>query len=399
MLSKNHPIILFIDRTGFSVYQDVLTNIPRFNFTPDIVDNLDVIDKEQFSKLITTFMQINRVVPSNLAIILSDNVVFVKSLAILVQKSPLEQIGQNPKEDLNGVGKDQKDEVQKFLEDVPFEDVLAKVIKIGDRNCITAVNKELVMTIADVFVANKSTIEAIAPSFIFGQNANFSAGLTATNIKIILEDTETLKLGNLLTNQEKNFLPQNLGSKIENPVSDIKPNKTSDVKKPQNTRQLILIGVFITLLIILGVVYFNMGASQTSPKKSKTTSTSVNKVVVPTVAPTAISTVAPTLAQISASPTAVDMKSVRVIITQGSAGVDEKAVILKDNLLKMGFQSISSEISKTSIPEKSSVVFSQNIPTTLRNSVVVEIKKTLLDASALEGQNSNSTINIIIGKS
>ena len=44
MLSKSHPIILFIDRFGFSIYQDTLTTIPKFNFTQDLVSNLDVVN-------------------------------------------------------------------------------------------------------------------------------------------------------------------------------------------------------------------------------------------------------------------------------------------------------------------------------------------------------------------
>ena len=393
MLSRSHPIILFIDRTGFSVYQDTLINIPKFNFTPDLVANLDVINKEQFTALISTFIQINKIVPSDLAVILSDNVIFVKDLANPVQKSPP---AQDLKEDI-GDDKDNKDEAQDFLEDVPFEEVLAKVIKMGSMNRVVAVNKDLVMTIVDVFTGNKSVIEAVTPSFIFGQNANFTTGLTLINVKIILEDTETLKLGNLLTDQQKTLSPQGLESEVKNLTTDVKPDLETPAKKPRSLRQYILIGVFVTLLIILVVVYFNMGASQTTSQTSKT-----NVSAGETVTPTLPQNVSPS-AQISitgtpiTSASATTINSIVVKVTQDSE-TNPTAETLKSALAKIGLQSIATEISETS-PEKSSVVISKAIPADLRDSIVVEIKKILPDINVLEGDDTNYTVNIVLGKS
>ena len=236
MFFKNHPIILFLDRSGFSVFQDTMADIAKFNFTPDIVANLDVVNKEQFSTLITTFIQINKIVPSSLAVILSDAIIYVKDL---VKSQP------NPEQE-------QKDEVQNFLEDIPFEEVLAKVIKT-DKPRIVAVNKDLVMTIADVFVNKGSAIEAIVPSFMYGPNVNFAAGLTQSNIQVILEGSEILRAGNLLTDQQRITSPQNLEAETK-----------EKEKKPQNLRQYLLVGIFVTFLVILAVVYFNLGASPTS---------------------------------------------------------------------------------------------------------------------------------------
>lgn len=382
MLSKSHPIILFIDRNGFSVYQDILANITKFNFTPDLVVNLDVVNKEQFASLISTFIQVNKIVGSSLAVILSDNVIYIRDL--VNPQKPIPE--QSLKTDSDG-DKEHKDEVQNFLENVPFEEVLAKVIKTGNVDRIVAVNKDLAMTIINAFVDKGSSIEAITPSFIFGQNANFTAGLTLDNVKIILEDVETLKSGNLLTNQERIVPSQNLESGLKN-------LPTSEVKKPKNLRQYILIGVFAVLLIILAVVFLSMGNSQTSSPNSKAKNIPVSEVAIPTTPPVS----EPTLTQALITSAPLDLKSIKVKITQSSQA-DEKAVNLKEGLLKIGFQDIVSEISEVSVPEKSSVVFSQNIPADLRNNIIVEIKKILPDISILENQDSNFTINILIGKS
>jgi len=263
MRSHNHPIILFIDRSGFSVYQDILTNIARFNFTSDLVTNLDVVNKEQFSNLITTFIQINKIVPSSLAIILSDTVIYVKDL---VKSQPNSE-------------QEQKDEVRNFLENVPFEEVLAKVVKTEQKNTLCAVNRDLVMTIADVFVSKGSTIEAVVPGFLFGQKVNFGIGLNQENIQPVLAESEILKGGNLLVGQQKVTSPEIFAEQKEPIIEG---------KKPQNIKQLILIGVFATLLVILAVVYFNLGASQAHPPAKKIKSSSAATISNPTASPTSV---------------------------------------------------------------------------------------------------------------
>ena len=240
MFFKNHPIILFLDRSGFSVFQDTVADIAKFNFTPDIVANLDVVNKEQFSTLITTFIQINKIVPSSLALVLSDNIIYEKDIQALNSETQ------------ENIDKEHKEEIQEFLEDIPFEEVLAKVIKIGVPR-IVAVNKDLVMTIADVFVNKGSVLEATIPSFMYGPNVNFAAGLTQNNIQAILEGSEILKTGNLLTNQENLNSLADLETEQKNPPA-------GGEKKPQNLRLYILVGVFVTLLVILAVVYLNLGA-------------------------------------------------------------------------------------------------------------------------------------------
>lgn len=365
MFSKNHPIILFLDRSGFSVFQDTTSNIIKFNFTPDIVENLDVVNKGQFSNLIATFIQINKILPSTLALVLSDNIIYEKDIAGISQKPtvPIEPLG--------------SEEIQNFLENVPFEEVLAKVIKTDQLNRIVAVNKDLVMTIADAFLNKGSTVEAIIPGFMYGSNVNFAAGLTQGNIQAILEGSEILRTGNLLTNQQRIISPQSL--EIE-----------QKEKKPQNLRQYLLIGVFATLLVILAVVYLNLGASKTPPASSKIKKPADSVVIVPTTVPTIVQT------QISSIP--FDIKSVKIKIVQSSES-GETANSVKNGLLGIGFQDIVSEISQDASAAKPSVVFSQNIPADVREGVLAEIRKTLPDVTILENQDTSLTISILIGKS
>jgi hypothetical protein len=394
MLSKSHSIIIFIDRLGFSIYQDTLTGIPRFNFTPDIVANLDVIDKEKFTSLIETFIQTNKIISSNFAVVLSDDIIYVKDLSTPPQKSDLDQkqkadansktdqeVDQSKKVDQNDEKNHEKD-VQDFLEDIPFEEVLAKTIKAVNMNRVVAVNKDLVMSIIDTFVGKGSTAVAIVPSFMFGQNANFTQGLTSNTVHIIIENGEILKLGNMLTNQERINSPQAIGGRI----SSLPDDKT---KKPQNLRQYILIGVFLLLIIILVIVIFTSGILQSPGNNNAKTAPSAQNI-----APVVKATLTPP----PVATTSADLESISINISRSPQATD-RAKSLQTVLTNMGFKDIALEASGTSVPEQSSVIFSEDIPIDIRNNIVEEIKKILPEISILENKDLDATINIIIGKS
>lgn len=351
MRSQNHPVILSIDRGGFSLYQDTLINIPRFNFTPDIVRDLDVINEGKLITLITTFIQINKIIPSNLGIILSDTVTYVKDL---------------------GESLVPQENIQNFLENIPFEEVIAKVIKIDRQARAVAVNKNLVMAIASVFTSKGCMLEAIIPSFLYGSAANFASGLTPGNIRVVLESSEIAKIGNLLTDQQKEVFPQN-------PEEKPKEISNKNEEKPQHRRQYVLIGIFIVLLVILAVVYLS----------SKDSASSVN-----------VSVPSPTLTPTEVPPTpfsAISINSIRIKIIQSSQLV-EKAANLKSELSNIGFQNITSEVSEISAAEKSSVIFPQNISADFKNKIVTEVRKSFPNAAVLENQSLDGIITILIGE-
>ncbi|OGH17863.1 MAG: hypothetical protein A3C22_03305 [Candidatus Levybacteria bacterium RIFCSPHIGHO2_02_FULL_37_10] len=344
MLSKNHPIILFIDRKGFSLFQDTLSSFPRFNFTPDIIRNLDVINEGQLTVFIAAFIQINKIIPSSLGIILSDTVTYTKNLDNTFES---------------------QENTQNFLENIPFEEVIAKVVRTDQQVRAVAVNKNLVMAIANAFIGKGCVLEAIIPSFLYGPVANFASGLTQGNIQVILENSEIARMGNLLTNQQKVIFPQN-------------PEEEKKDKKPQNLRQYMLIGIFVTLLIILAVVYLNSRVPQAFP-------------IVPDAAPALIH------AKITPTPfVAISSDTIKIRIMQSSqqSGIADG---INQELMQNGFENILNEISDA-IAEKPSIVFSQNVPSDVRSGVVAIVKKVLPDVSALENQDSDSQITISTGK-
>lgn len=354
--SKNHPIILFIDRNGFNLFQDVQQNILRFNFTSDIVRDLDVVNEGQFANFIASFIQVNKVIPSSLALILSDSVIYSKDFSL----------------------SETQEKIQNFLENIPFEEVLAKAIKTDQQLRAVAVNRNLVMTIADAFIKEGSVLEMVIPSFVYGPAANFASGLTQDNLRIVLGNSEITRTGNLLMDQQRVVFPQNFEAEEKRAFARRE-------KESPNFKQYALIGIFIVLLVILLIVYLKSGTSASG---------TVGIGSLPEKTSTSIAT--PTFSQVETAAAPLDVNGMAINIIRGMEQGDV-AGNLSNELTQKGFENTMNESSNTSA-EKSSIMFSQNIPTGVRNNVVTIVKKILPDLSVLENKNSDSQITILIGK-
>ena len=399
MAFKSHPVTLFIDRNGFDVHQDTLAKFLKVSFTPDVVASSDVISKEKLIALIATLIQANKITPSSIVVVLSDNIVYVKDLPkpAVSEKTPPEK----PKEKENSDGdKQQESEVQDFLSDVPFENVMAKVIKTANANRVVAANKDLILEIVNAFVKKGFTLEVVIPGFMYGRNVNFTAGLDSNNIKAISENTEALKFSNMLTDQAEFHSSKLLIDGAMNPPANSETSPIDGLRKNKNLRQYILIGALAVLLIILAVVYLFSRSSEKPVSKAKA-NPSAGTAVAPSPSPASGPTLTPasnasSSADLDASSSA-DLEGIEITIENYQE--DGKVALLKKELLQIGLQNVAGVSLETSAPGKSSVVISQDISVNARVKILNAIGKVLPNPTVLEDQNTSYAIKILIGKS
>ncbi|MBI2028160.1 MAG: hypothetical protein HYT07_00990 [Candidatus Levybacteria bacterium] len=240
MFSKNNTIILLLDRSGFILFRDSLTNVLRFPFAPDIVANLDVVNKDQLTNLVISFIEKNKINPGIMVVLLSDATIYEKNISILPQKTQSSVNGMN--HNFN-----HEEEIQQYLQNIPFEDILARVIKTEKNSMLVAANKDLISSIINPFIKKGFVVEYVVPSFLYGQNLNITNGLTSDIARAVLRKTELLKVANLLIGQEHINIPQ-----------DSQRNGKDIEEKPKSIRQFILIGVFIFLAIVLVVMLLTL---------------------------------------------------------------------------------------------------------------------------------------------
>lgn len=385
MATREHPIIIFLDRSGFIIYQETLSNVWQFPFSQELVENLDVINREQLVNSIESFIQTNKVIPSSVIIILSDSVLFQKDLA---PKLPNPEPQANTEENLSlqsqstdkphidlDYKEEQEKEIKNFLDTVPFEDILAKVI---NNTRIVAVNKDLLEALIFPFKKIGCGVDAIVPGFMYQQYVDFSQGLSPDTARIILQQADLLKLGNMLTDQQAVIVEtqQDSGGRYQ-----------EEQEKPKNLRQLILITAFVFLIVILIVVYLTLGKSQTPPPKKNIPPQALNSQIIPS----------PTIAPVE--PTgSIDLKAIKIVIV-GNKETEVLANALKNLLTGLGFQDITAKDSTDPIPAKSSVLFSKFVPDSARQKAIAEIKKIFPDVLVQESQELESGVTIILGKS
>jgi len=369
MASRSHPIIIFLDRNGFLLYQDFLQSVWQFPFSEDLVRHLEVINRDQLVDIILSFVKTNKLVPTSVIIILSDSVVFQKDL------SPI-QPGQNPQE-----REAQEKEIQQFLENVPFEYFMAKIV--GETR-IVATNRELLETIMLPFKKIGCFVESVVPSFVYDGKIDFSQGLTPDTAKAVLRNQDLLKMGNMLISQKE--------VEVKKEPTDMSP-PDSLKEKPKNTMKVVLIAVFVFLLIILAVVYFTMGNSNDTPSSSNTNSSQSPNVPVSALTPTI--DVMPTKT-IVASPSAIlsDIKTTIVVNSQTEAVGN----ILKRRLEQLGLASVTLSVAAPTNPARSSILFSKSVDNETRRIVAEEIRKILIDVSVQESQSlEDLSISIVVG--
>ncbi|MEK7517629.1 MAG: hypothetical protein AAB583_03700 [Patescibacteria group bacterium] len=373
MFSKNNPVVLLLDRSGFSLFQGTLVNILKFPFTPDTVANLEVVNKDQLFTLISSFIDKNRIYPSIIIVVLADAVVYEKDFSKVASSSNQKTLDFADKEQ-------QQIEIQNFLQKVPFEEILAKVIKTEAMTRLVAANKDLIFSTTDPFAKKGFLVEAIVPAFLYGQNANFANGLTPDIARLVLKKQELLKVANLLIDQQETAISQG-------------PDENEKGKEPKrNLMPLILIAIFIVLLIVLGIMFVGLGGQEKSINNNEKKS-SENRVI-PSITPIPVKSDTST----GSSSATLNIENITITIIQNSQSI-VIARLLKEALETMGFRNIISENSKGAIPVKSTVLFSKNIPTILRENAILEINEILPSALVLETENSESKITIILGQS
>ncbi len=390
MTIKEHPIIIFLDRKGFIIYQDTLSNVWQFPFSQELVQNLDVINKVELVNSIGSFIQTNKVIPSSVIIILADSVIFQKDITSL-QKN--QEVGLPSEEDKTinkpqidfGNKEQQEKEIKNFLDSVPFEEILAKVV---NNTRLVATNKDLLEGVVHSFKKIGCSVEAIVPAFMYQQYIDFSQGLSQNVAKIILQQGDLLKLGNMLTNQQAVDAKQDPNDQPQNVPKE----------KPNNTRQFILISIFVFLIIVLVIVYLiSRSTSQTPSKENVLQPLESQSFVTPTAALQVNPTIIPE-SETDLTPTAIDLRTIGITVVKNTE-TEILANGLKNLLTQSGFLNVSVKDSTSPIPAKSSVLFSKSIPEDARQKVIVEIKKLFPDIFIQESQDEELVVTIIVGKS
>jgi len=149
---KKQTIAVFLESSRISLCLKDTNNILQLDLPPDTVSDLEVIDRDKFEQLVNSFFQTDafKGIEFDVALVFSRDVTFEKDFTDNATKVNYE-------------------EIQKFLDIVPFEDILSKTYKINRKAKIVAVNRSLYDVICLALEKNKAYISLVVPMAILAE--------------------------------------------------------------------------------------------------------------------------------------------------------------------------------------------------------------------------------------
>lgn len=222
--NKRQQAFLYLGRDKFDFYGTGFENVLTFPFSQITIRDLEILNEAQLQTEIEQFIQQYNIPAANITLIFAPTVLFEKD--IVTTSIP--------------------EDAQKFLDSVPFENILSNTVPIENGVRVFAANKNFYEILQTTFSKNGSIIETVIPYFVFGQDYTMLDALDTQTASNILKRIDGVKKLTMI--QPKTYQPKTQGtSEIKN-----EPNK-----KQAKMRLYGMVGLFAVLLLILGIMLFN----------------------------------------------------------------------------------------------------------------------------------------------
>lgn len=217
MTKKRQICVIYIDNNKILFYSNELKNTGEIPLSADIISDLEVINADKLGETIDSFFISNSLKESefNAILVFSQNTSFDKDLE-------------------EGDSKFKYDETQKFLDMVPFEDMLNNSYKLGKKTKIVAVNKSLFDNLRIDLEKNKVYISLVVPmTILIEEYPSLSQNL---DLSLIASKMESIKQFSLI-----GFNENGLQGEVKNSMGI----------KQKDKRLYMLIGLMAFLFLIL----------------------------------------------------------------------------------------------------------------------------------------------------
>ncbi|MGH7203121.1 MAG: hypothetical protein ACREHC_01615 [Candidatus Levyibacteriota bacterium] len=376
--------VVYLQKDKLQLYSPLLGNVLELRFGPDFIRDLDIINIEVLENKIKAFVTAGKIAPCNLIFVLADNAYFIKDFVPPAQTKSSAMSAEVSKQ----IIQKQADE---FIEHVPFDNVVNKIIPITNGIRVCATNKDFYETIAVSFEQLGFSVSSVLPGLIINPTLSSRPVLDNMMVNAVLQKISTVKAYDMLNQQ----VYQPVVKQETEEVDEVEQERLQTKKPPNKMRLFALVGVFAVLLILLVVVYMQ---SQAAPPPNKPAATPQAAAPVAPVVnqPTVTVTTSPT-AQLVASTSALQTNglSVQIVNTQSNT---TSAETLREKMNLYKFKSVSVQ-SQSSIGSSTTVVsFSNTVSQAVRNTVLDEVKQLRTNVTVQEKENSISDITIILGQ-
>ncbi len=383
-MNKKTSAIILIERTKLTYYGINQGSAFVFPFAPEVVRDLDIVNKSQFDTALKTFIQTQKLTPANIVILMADEVLFETDIITAPQIPPVQASGKStqpvsqapklPDSPLPEISQEEK--IKAFIESVPFENSMVKTYVITKGIKVAVVNRDMYESVKKSFSSIGSTVEAVVPVFLV-KAAGITTPMGPNELRKALSQAEFLK-------------QQSFSLQSDEQKAALEKEKvgifTLTVHKGGNAKRLAaLIGIFIILLGIMVVLYLNVNktSSIVSHASSILTKPSVPAIwLSPTIKPTI--DLSPS---VSASPSGVLDQSIKIHIESSAGSLQAKS--LQIALTTNGWRNTIFTTQSGNAPGQSLILFAQSVTPEAKEKItqIVQIfypQATIQTASGLQ---------------
>lgn len=210
-------LIFYLEPTRGLFFGEDLTEVKEMPFPPEVINDLEVIDKEKLEALFVAVLQTYQITPSPLIIILSSAVTFDKDISEIPEEKRVS-------------------EVKQFLDIVPFQEYCSKIFSAGKKTTVTVANNTLIDTLSSIFKKQQFMVSAVIPYSIMQEL--FPSLIENFDPALLIVKADSCRQYSLLNVEEATRLS----------------TQSTKGRKNSNKRLFLLIGVFALLMVILIVV-------------------------------------------------------------------------------------------------------------------------------------------------
>lgn len=402
-MHKKMTSILFLGKDSFEYYPHGDSPI-TFTYPKDSIKELEIVNEEVLTNEVKNFITTNKLVPSTVMIVVASDLLYEKEF--IAENIDTQQVAEaDPKKDSskqqtppkssdesNKVGQNKEDtnlyeqkvspteseekirKIQLFIDSVPFEEVSSKTYTIAHGLKVVVTNKSFYRTIQYIFTKNGFSIDAVVPVTMIPLEGSTNTAFSQEIANKILAKYEVVKENSLMG--ESSFLPNEVPTNYHIKMTT----------KVTSKREMALIGVFVLLMLGLGIIVYTTFFAQPKPaaKRAVKNSPATNTLQVsPTIA----------ITPVASESAAVDKSTIRIQMNGGTA---LQADLFRQSFISAGYTNVVTRPTNVPATGRALVIFSSTLPATAREAIVAEIKKSLLNVSVQETTTAEADVVITL---
>ena len=242
-MSKIKEAVILIDTTKLEVFDTASKKVYQFPFPQNSIADFEVVNVNALTDQLINFFRQNKFSFTEYVIILGTSTLFQKDFSLQPTSSSPQNQGTKAQADpiKQMTVADLQVQKQRFLDLVPFQNVISTEMPINKGSKVIAGNKEI-CEVAQASVMPQANLKAIFPMTIFVSNSQQASSLTPDIARKALR-VESLKQYNMYNRTDHPRISNN--------------NQTGFIKK-QKKQDIMLIGIFAVLMLVLGVLLVPM---------------------------------------------------------------------------------------------------------------------------------------------